>query len=516
MSLAQTHETGCSCPRSLQAQFLDFRRRVWTIKMVEAVCAAAFGVVVAFLLMFAARPRLGHAGLAPRRPLRRGGRRLRHRARWRCTAGSGGNRRLEQLARLLDPQAPARRRPAPGIIELVRERLRAGPVARRSARRPSSRSPRTPRSATSATPCRTRGIALGLAGRRAGRRWRSACSRSVPAAAVERLGPAARPLEATRPATPSPRSSPCPTGWSSPTASRSSIAVQARRRHRLAARRRAMAQLGEPAAGRRHAATTAVRVRAARRRSTRLARRPDRRRPQRVRIEPTLRPELTSVVADVTLPDYLGRPGAAAEGRPRRGDLAGQGEPGDASPPPPAASWPPPRSTASRRRRRARPSPARRRRSTAPRKMEFRWQDTFGLAGKEPFTLAITGRDDEAPSLVVRGPAAPEGRARLRAAQLQGPGPGRLRRQARRHGVAGGRRPGRHEAGQGRADPGGRRPRQGVARASPAPSRPSRWASSRSRSTSGSSPRIISPAGRGSTRRPTRSTSSTPSSTPSG
>ena len=34
-----------------------------------------------------------------------------------------------------------------------------------------------------------------------------------------------------------------------------------------------------------------------------------------------------------------------------------------------------------------------------PRKMEFRWQDTFGLEGKEPFTLAINGRDDEAPSL---------------------------------------------------------------------------------------------------------------------
>ncbi len=31
--------------------------------------------------------------------------------------------------------------------------------------------------------------------------------------------------------------------------------------------------------------------------------------------------------------------------------------------------------------------------------MEFRWQDKFGLAGKEPFTLTITGREDEAPSI---------------------------------------------------------------------------------------------------------------------
>ena len=33
------------------------------------------------------------------------------------------------------------------------------------------------------------------------------------------------------------------------------------------------------------------------------------------------------------------------------------------------------------------------------RKMEFRWQDRFGLAGKEPFVLSITGREDEVPSL---------------------------------------------------------------------------------------------------------------------
>ena len=31
--------------------------------------------------------------------------------------------------------------------------------------------------------------------------------------------------------------------------------------------------------------------------------------------------------------------------------------------------------------------------------MEFRWQDTYGLEGKEPFTLSINGRADEAPSL---------------------------------------------------------------------------------------------------------------------
>ena len=36
---------GCSCPASLEAQLLDFRRRVWTIKSIEAVGGAVFGVV---------------------------------------------------------------------------------------------------------------------------------------------------------------------------------------------------------------------------------------------------------------------------------------------------------------------------------------------------------------------------------------------------------------------------------------------------------------------------------------
>ena len=34
-----------------------------------------------------------------------------------------------------------------------------------------------------------------------------------------------------------------------------------------------------------------------------------------------------------------------------------------------------------------------------PRTMEFRWKDSFGLAGKAPFVLSIDGRDDEAPTL---------------------------------------------------------------------------------------------------------------------
>ena len=41
-------------------------------------------------------------------------------------------------------------------------------------------------------------------------------------------------------------------------------------------------------------------------------------------------------------------------------------------------------------------------RSTARVTVEFRWQDALGLTGKEPFTLTVTGRDDEAPTLPAR------------------------------------------------------------------------------------------------------------------
>src|SRR5207244_8377169 len=33
------------------------------------------------------------------------------------------------------------------------------------------------------------------------------------------------------------------------------------------------------------------------------------------------------------------------------------------------------------------------------RRVEFQWRDRFGLGGKEPFVLSISGKDDEAPSI---------------------------------------------------------------------------------------------------------------------
>ena len=119
---------------------------------------------------------------------------------------------------------------------------------------------------------------------------------------------------------------------------------------------------------------------------------------QSVRIEPTLRPELKSIVASVALPAYLGivqpqskdvRGGSVSLVQGSRAtftatasrDLAlahVDGQP--ASPAGAVVSSPPQVIEGSR-------------------KIEFRWEDKLGLQGKEPFSLAVAAREDEAPSI---------------------------------------------------------------------------------------------------------------------
>src|SRR5207244_6642438 len=105
-------------PESLRAQMFAFRRRVWTVKLIEAGCGAAFGVLLAYLVTFLldrvwatpADVRLGiflaamvGCALVP-------------------LAFSGWvwrQRRLEQLARLLSRAHPSIGDQLLGIIELV-------------------------------------------------------------------------------------------------------------------------------------------------------------------------------------------------------------------------------------------------------------------------------------------------------------------------------------------------------------------------------------------------------------
>src|SRR5689334_20390032 len=105
-------------PESLRTQMFAFRRRVWAVKLTEAGCGAAFGVLIAYLATFLldrvwdtpADVRLGIFAAAlvgcALVPL------ALHRWIWR-------QRRLEQLARLLRRTHPGIGDQLLGIIELV-------------------------------------------------------------------------------------------------------------------------------------------------------------------------------------------------------------------------------------------------------------------------------------------------------------------------------------------------------------------------------------------------------------
>lgn len=120
---------------------------------------------------------------------------------------------------------------------------------------------------------------------------------------------------------------------------------------------------------------------------------------QVVTIEPTLRPELASIVARVSLPEYLSLPkpivkdvrggaislvkgstatfSAIANRKLHGATVDGESiVPSETTVTSTAASV------------------------SSTRKMEFQWEDEFGLTGREPFALTVTAVDDEAPALM--------------------------------------------------------------------------------------------------------------------
>lgn len=121
-----------------------------------------------------------------------------------------------------------------------------------------------------------------------------------------------------------------------------------------------------------------------------------------VRLEPTLRPELAGVVANVKLPEYLERKQPVQ--KDARGGMVSlvKGS---------VATF---KATANRNLKQATVDelPAATSGSAissspqtidASRKLVFQWQDEFGLSGLSPFTVAINAKDDEAPSLASDG-----------------------------------------------------------------------------------------------------------------
>ena len=117
-----------------------------------------------------------------------------------------------------------------------------------------------------------------------------------------------------------------------------------------------------------------------------------------VQVKPMLRPELISVVADVSLPEYLGRI------KPVKKDVrSGSVSLVKGSLAAFVATASRPLSTALINDRPSTPATAtiNSPKTLVDRQIEvkFQWEDEFGLEGKEPFTLRVAALDDGAPSL---------------------------------------------------------------------------------------------------------------------
>jgi hypothetical protein len=393
MSLAYTHER-LQLPEALQKQLHAFRRRVWVIKMAEAACAAVFAIMAAYLLMFL----LDRAWDTPvwlravlfvaavvgcaKVPM------AVHRWVWR-------NRKLEQLARLLSRKHPQVGDQLLGIIELVRndfEQSRSLALCEAAVREVAQDAQR--RDFSDAVPAPRHRMWMGIV--------------AVPVVATMALAllfPAAARSAWARLLAP----------WS--TTPRYTFAALEPMPDRMivahgepftVTTRLAEDTAWSPSKG--EAQFDAQPAVAATLRDGRYDfEMPSQIDPgwlairigdawQKVYVEPTLRPELSSIGASVTLPEYLGRPGtlqkdvrggtislvegsratfaATATRELRSAQVDGQPRT------PVGATITSPDTTVK-----------------GPRKMEFRWRDTYGLEGKEPFSLAINGREDEAPSL---------------------------------------------------------------------------------------------------------------------
>jgi hypothetical protein len=381
-------------PSSLEAQLHDFRRRVWTIKSVEAVCGAMFGIAVTYLTVFTLDRVMDTPSWARLAiflvavcgcafvPI------YLHRWIWR-------QRRLEQLARLLSRRYPSVGDQMLGIIELVRSeseqaRSRAlceaaiEQVAQAAAQRDFHDAVPRPRHRLwawmAAVPTAAAVSVMALFPAAAMNAWARFVQPWQPIArytftSIEQL-PERIVVSHGEPFT---------------------ISVQLLEDSRWQPAR-GTGQLGSqvPVTAELRAGTYEfslppqidagwfqLQVGDAR---------------QRVRIEPMLRPELSAAVADIQLPEYLQRPQslhkdirggtislvhgsvatfkATANRNLASATIDGQpATPADAS-----VSSAPSKVDASR-------------------KLVFEWRDEFGLQGQEPFTVSITARDDESPSL---------------------------------------------------------------------------------------------------------------------
>ena len=381
-------------PESLQTQLLDFRRRVWTIKLIEAVCGSAIGILVAFLATFALdrvfdtpwEIRLGifvaavvGCGLIPL---------ALHRWIWR-------QRKLEQLARLLSRKHPSVGDQLLGIIELVHsesEQARSlalceaavEQVAEVATKRDFSDSVPNPKHRRRAM---FAGISLAIA---------VGLLAIFPAAATNAWARFLKPWGDTPRYTFTsidPLSKHLVVAHGEPftlavALAKTSAWQPQQGEVQLGGLRPVSAKLQDgryefELPGQIDDGWLTVRI-------GDLS--------QRVRVQPMLRPELTSLGAEIALPEYLGR--SQAQKKDVRGGTISLVKGSSAS------------FVASANRTLASAQLDQNALATdrdkilvpsisveESRKVEFTWRDEHNLAGKEPFTLTINSREDEAPSI---------------------------------------------------------------------------------------------------------------------
>jgi hypothetical protein len=396
--LLSSQQRRLELPESLRTQMFAFRRRVWAIKLVEAGCGAVFGVLLAYLAMFLldrvwdtpASVRFGifvsalvSCALVPL---------VLHRWIWR-------QRRLEQLARLLSRTHPSIGDQLLGIIELVgseSEQARSIALCEAAIQQVAERA--TARDFADAVPnpkhlrravlaLGALGIGLGLLGLypaaaanawarflmpwRDTPRYTFAMVEELPDQLVVAHG---EPFSMT-------------VKLAEQTVSRPTQAEV-----RVGVQPPVVAQLADgqyefELPPQIDAVWLDVRVGDF---------------TKRLRLKPTLRPELSAVVADIALPEYLGRTQSGK--KDVRGGAVSLVNGSQATFV----------ATATRELAAAKvngqPISPRGATVVSPatlvngnRQLEFQWQDRFRLGGKEPFVLTINGREDEAPSIACDG-----------------------------------------------------------------------------------------------------------------
>jgi len=393
MSVEQP-DTGLKLPESLQTQLHNFRRRVWTIKSIEAACGAIFGVIVSYLTVF-----LLDRVIDTPSPVRMAIFLIAvtvcafvpvylHRWIW-C------HRRLEQLARLVSRTMPLIGDQLLGIIELVRseseqKRSRAlvvaaiGQVAKETGHRDLQAAVPNPRHRfwawMAGVPTVAAVAVLCLFPAAAANAWARFLApwQSIPRftfTAIESL-PEELVVAHGEPVTISVAL--LETSQSRPTKGTAQVGTQVPVTAELTDNQYSFSLPAQISPS-----WLSLQIGDAK---------------QRVHVKPMLRPEIATVVSDVRLPEYLQRPQSVH--KDIRGGTVSLVNGSHATF----------TITANRKLSSARidgqeatvqdasvvSSPIL---VDASRKLVFEWKDEFGLGGQDAFTISLTARDDEAPTV---------------------------------------------------------------------------------------------------------------------